>query len=147
MSEETLDNIETTLTEEVKPEEAAAPEATEEPVNEVPVVEEPKTENVVDSPAAEAAKPTTVAGLAPVENGAIGSARVVKTPKPVVKPAANQKSKETVALFSEKNVSWPGVGKVYRGVNIVSKEASLKWSERSYIRIATPEEVAKEFGL
>jgi hypothetical protein len=51
-----------------------------------------------------------------------------------------------VALFSTKNVTWSEVGKVYRGYNIVEKDAAEKWLTRSHIRIATPEEVAKEFG-
>jgi hypothetical protein len=38
------------------------------------------------------------------------------------------------------------VGKVYRGYNIVEKDAADKWLTRSHIRMATPEEVAKEFG-
>jgi hypothetical protein len=38
------------------------------------------------------------------------------------------------------------VGKVYRGYNIVEKDAAEKWLTRSHIRTATPEEVAKEFG-
>ncbi len=54
--------------------------------------------------------------------------------------------KETVAIHSTKNVSWPGVGKVLKGYNIVTKGNSKKWLERNHIRIATPEEVAKEFG-
>jgi hypothetical protein len=54
--------------------------------------------------------------------------------------------KETVAIHSTKNVSWPGVGKVLKGYNIVTKENSKKWLQRNHIRIAAPEEVAREFG-
>lgn len=80
-------------------------------------------------------------------NGAIGStsAERKKAPKKAAKKAVLPKD-ETVAVFSTKNVTWSGVGKVYRGYNIVSKEASEKWLERSHIRLATPEEVAEEFG-
>jgi hypothetical protein len=59
-------------------------------------------------------------------------------------PAADEK--ETVAIHSTKNVSWPGVGKVLKGYNIVTKGNSKKWLERNHVRIATPEEVAREFG-
>jgi hypothetical protein len=38
------------------------------------------------------------------------------------------------------------VGKVYRGYNIVTKEQADKWLTRDHIRLATPEEVAQEFG-
>ena len=54
--------------------------------------------------------------------------------------------KETVAIHSSKNVSWPGVGKVLKGYNIVTKANAKKWLERSHVRIATPEEVARSFG-
>ncbi len=56
------------------------------------------------------------------------------------------KEKDSVAIYSTRNVTWSGVGKVSRGYNIVTKEASEKWATRNHIRIATPEEVAREFG-
>ena len=85
-------------------------------------------------------------GLAYVENGVLGSTKVKPAaPKPVVKKA--QKKEETVAIYSSRNVTWNGVGKVYIGYNIVSKDASEQWLKRDHTRLATPEEVAKEFGL
>jgi hypothetical protein len=53
---------------------------------------------------------------------------------------------EKVAIYSSKNVSWAGVGKVLKGYNIVTKSVSEKWLKRDHIRIATPEEVARDFG-
>jgi uncharacterized Fe-S cluster protein YjdI len=53
---------------------------------------------------------------------------------------------EKVAIYSSKNVSWHGVGKIVKGYNIVTKLASEKWLERDHVRIATPEEVARSFG-
>jgi len=53
---------------------------------------------------------------------------------------------EKVAIYSTKNVSWPGVGKVLKGYNIVTSGNAEKWLERSHIRTATPQEVAREFG-
>jgi len=82
--------------------------------------------------------------LGSVAGGAIGATTALRTSKEKV--AKTSSPKETVALYSTKNVTWSGVGKVYRGYNIVDKEASEKWLTRSHIRIATPEEVAKEFG-
>jgi hypothetical protein len=57
-----------------------------------------------------------------------------------------ENEEEKVAIHSSKNVSWPGVGKVLKGYNIVTKPISEKWLQRDHIRIATPEEVAKDFG-
>jgi hypothetical protein len=144
MSEENLDNIETVVVEDAKPEEAVAPEVVEEPKAKEPKVEEaPKEpENVIAAPEA-----VEVAGLAPVENGAIGSAKFTKAPKPAPAKVTKLTADDKVAIYSERNVTWQGVGKVYRGINIVSKEASAKWLERDHVRIATPEEVAKEYGL
>jgi hypothetical protein len=76
-------------------------------------------------------------------NDVIGSNSIRKTDTGNT-PATSEK--ETVAIHSTKNVSWPGVGKVLKGYNIVTKGNSKKWLERSHIRIATPEEVAREFG-
>jgi predicted RNA-binding protein with RPS1 domain len=77
------------------------------------------------------------------EENVIGSASADK--KETVKPTA-AKNKDMVAIHSTKNVSWSGVGSVSRGYNIVTKEASVKWLTRYHIRLATPEEVARDFG-
>ena len=145
MSEETLDNKETAVAEDVKPEVAEAPGVVEEVK-----VEETKTEDVTPEPenVIEAPKPVEVAGLAPVESGAIGSAKVAKAPKPA--PVAKDKKavkEDKVAIYSERNVTWEGVGKIYRGFNIVTKAAADNWVQRPYVRLATPAEVAKEYGL
>lgn len=84
-------------------------------------------------------------GLAYVANGVLGSTKVAKSePKPVVKKAA--KKEDTVAIYSSRNVTWNGVGKVYTGYNIVSKSAADQWLNRDHVRLATPEEVAREYG-
>lgn len=54
--------------------------------------------------------------------------------------------KFTVAIHSTKNVVWDGVGKVEKGYNIVKKADADKWLTRDHIRLATPEEVAREYG-
>ena len=53
---------------------------------------------------------------------------------------------EKVALFSERNIFWNGVGEVVKGYNIVTKEVSEKWLTHSKVRIATPQEVARYYG-
>jgi len=70
-----------------------------------------------------------------------GSADKKESPKPNV-----AKEKNTVALYSTRNVTWSGVGQVSKGYNIVTKQAADKWITRDHIRIATPEEVARDFG-
>lgn len=59
---------------------------------------------------------------------------------------AKPEAEEKLALYSSKNVSWPGVGKILKGYNIVTKAASEKWLQRDHIRVASPEEVARNFG-
>jgi len=132
------------------------------PVVEAPVVEAPKVEETPaepakqEEPAKEEPKPESVINapvhpgqrapqsLGSVEGGAIGATVAPRTPK--AGPVKSSAKKETVALYSTKNVTWSGVGKVYHGYNIVDKDAADQWLTRSHIRVATPEEVAKEFG-
>jgi hypothetical protein len=79
-------------------------------------------------------------------NGAIGITKLVQKDKKqeIVK---KEKKEKTVAIHSTRNVTWNGVGKVYRGYNIVDEETAEKWLTREHIRIATPTEVAAEYGL
>ena len=139
-------------------EEEAAHEAPvfETPVVEHSVVEAPVVEHVVENSVVEEAvqavveapayqAPEEVQALGSVADGVIGATTAVKA-TPRKKSAKPEEKKETVALYSTKNVTWSEVGKVYRGYNIVDKDAAEKWLTRSHIRIATPEEVAKEFG-
>jgi kynurenine formamidase len=65
----------------------------------------------------------------------------IKLPEPKVEKT------DKVAVHSSRNVTWSGVGKVYNGYNIVTEDQAEKWLTRDHIRLATPQEVAKEFGL
>ncbi len=127
----------------------------EAPVAEEIVVESPVVEHVAETPVVEEVQPVVeaptyqapeeVQALGYVADGVIGATTAaVASPRKKKEKAAEVKEK--VALYSTKNVTWSEVGKVYRGYNIVDKDASEKWLTRSHIRIATPEEVAKEFG-
>jgi hypothetical protein len=122
--------------------EAPVAEPVAEPVVETPVVEE-AAEAVVEAPAYQA--PEEVQALGSVAEGVIGATTAPRAPERKKKEKVAE-VKETVALYSTKNVTWSEVGKVYRGYNIVEKEAAAKWLTRSHIRTATPEEVAREFG-
>lgn len=85
-------------------------------------------------------------GLGYLENGVMASTTVPKNfDKKPAKTSSVKKESEKVAVHSTKNVTWSEVGKVYRGYNIVTKEQADKWLTRDHIRLATPEEVAKEF--
>ena len=83
------------------------------------------------------------------EEPAVEEVKAAKPEPKAAKPKAAKKKddEKIVAVFSTKNVTWNGVGKVYRGYNIVTQEEADLWATRSHISIATPEEVAKEFGL
>jgi hypothetical protein len=136
----------------------------EAPVFEAPVVEEPVVEPIVETPVVEEAfvpphveaepdaiaapaysAPEEIQALGAVAEGVIG-ATTAAVASPRKKNSKPEEKKETVAIHSTKNVTWSEVGKVYRGYNIVEKDAADKWLTRSHIRMATPEEVAKEFG-
>jgi hypothetical protein len=140
--EETHEPVVEALVEEAHVAEAPVAETVTEQVVETPVVEE-AAEAVVEAPAYQA--PEEVQALGSVAEGVIGATTAPRAPERKKKEKVAEK-KETVALYSTKNVTWSEVGKVYRGYNIVEKEAAEKWLTRSHIRIATPEEVAKEFG-
>lgn len=115
----------------------------ERPVEE-PAVEE-KEDNVITGVSSSAGS-TEKPALAPVENGVIGSGTVKKAkkePKPVVKAA---EPVETVAIFSEGNMVWQGLGKIGKGYNIVPKEDAAKWLTLGSVREATPEEVKSNLG-
>lgn len=130
---------------EEKIEELSAPEPVVEPVVEdTPVFVEPVKEDVITGSSMPASDNVNMVGL--VGNGAIGSVSAPRPKKSTAKKSAPAKKADTVAVFSTRNVTWNGVGKVYRGYNIVEKAAADKWLTRDHIRLATPEEVAKEFG-
>ena len=63
-----------------------------------------------------------------------------------VKPA-EKVTEEKVALFSTNNLFWNEVGKLSIGYNIVSAENAEKWLRHKAVRKATPEEVAKAYGV
>ena len=56
------------------------------------------------------------------------------------------KPKEKIALYSNRNLHWNGVGDLQRGYNVVTKEVSEKWLKHKSVRIALPDEVAKFYG-
>ncbi len=57
-----------------------------------------------------------------------------------------EKAQGKVALYSDRNLNWNGVGSLKKGYNIVTKEASEKWLQHKAVREASPKEVASYFG-
>lgn len=53
---------------------------------------------------------------------------------------------DKMALYSERNLHWNGVGALVKGYNIVTKEASVKWLSHKAVREASPKEVARHYG-
>ncbi len=88
--------------------------------------------------------PSLKPGIGPVNDGALGSTLVEDTKR--IAKADDRPKPEKVAIHSTKNVSWDGVGNVSKGYNIVTQAQADKWLTRSHIRMATPQEVAQEFG-
>jgi hypothetical protein len=85
-----------------------------------------------------------VEGIAPVANGVIGTGTVKKT-KPAPKKAAAPKV-SSVAIFSDRNLVWQGLGKIVKGYNFVPKEDSAKWLTLEGVREASPEEIKANLG-
>lgn len=132
--------IETPVVEETKVEEAPV-----ETVKEEELVVEPKEEvsEAITTPSYQSVKEDQALG--PVANGVIGASTAPKAPKKKAEPKAAKEAK-TVAIKSTKNVSWVGVGKVSKGINIVSQSEADQWLTRDHITLVTPEQVKSEFG-
>lgn len=107
---------------------------------EVPVTQD---DNVISSPGTARKGGKKAGALRPNNNGVIASGRADMSKQE--KPAAPKKEIKKVAIFSTRNVSWPGVGEVGKGYNFVTPEAAIKWLTRDHIREATPKEVADNF--
>ena len=105
---------------------------------------ESNADNIIGSKGTAKKGGAKVPGLAPVKNGALGSSKVEKINKE--KTSSTKVEAEKIALHSTKNVYWDSLGEIKKGYNIVRKDRAEKWLTRSHVRLATPEEVAKEFG-
>lgn len=52
-----------------------------------------------------------------------------------------------IAIHSNRGIYWQEVGRLIKGYNIVTPAAAEKWLTLKGIRVATPQEVAKEYGI
>ena len=107
---------------------------------------EPGSDNdVIGSPEPSEVAPQPSLGYD--NNGVLGSTTPVQQEVHAAPAAPNAPlTSDKVAVFSTRNASWGEFGKVYNGYNILSPKAAEAWLTRDHCRIATPEEVAKEFG-
>jgi len=109
-------------------------------------IPETDDENIIGSSRTTAKGGKKSGSITETDNGAIGSGAAARSPKvKAVEPKVVKK--ETVALFSTRNVLWEGVGEIKKGYNIVDKAESVQWLKRDHVRTATPEEVAEEYGV
>jgi hypothetical protein len=100
--------------------------------------------DIIASPVPKKAAKKKITTAKSLPDDIIGSNVPVTAPKEPTKSSSNRKV--TVAIYSTKNVVWEGVGKVEKGYNIVPKAEADKWLTRNHVRLATPEEVAREYG-
>jgi hypothetical protein len=64
-----------------------------------------------------------------------------------VKENTKPEDNDTVAVFAEGNISQAKWGELSKGYNIIKKEAADFWLAHRTVRLATPEEVAKHYGV
>lgn len=122
-----------------------APVAEEPVIEEAPVEKAPVKEPVIiTTPSYSGSE--EVQALGTVADGVIGATKKPRAKKaPAVKTQTVEEEK--VAIYADKNYYWGPAGKIYRGYNIVSKAKADLWLTKTGVRLATPEEVAKEFGV
>lgn len=109
------------------------------------ISEQKPPENLIGSEKIVTEKRVPLSSTSVINNNAIGSMPAEKSFKKIV--VEQDKKEDKYAIFSSKNISWIGLGKISKGYNIVTKEEAEKWLTRSGVREATPEEVASYYGL
>jgi hypothetical protein len=148
MTEEVVKEVEDVLEEDSSD---VKEKATESVAKENPVIEKAKIQEavvekdnkVITGP--KKVKPTRSSNMQAKSDNTLGSRAADNSFKKII---VEEKPKETnkVALWSNKNIRWTGIGSLSKGYNIVTREASEKWLSKDGIRKATPEEVATYFG-
>ena len=126
--------------------------ATEMVAKETPVIEKVKIEEVVNNEGQKVItgpkkpKPVKNSNMQQNDEKILGSRAADKSFNKLISKEAPKKVNEKVALWSNKNIRWTGIGALTKGYNIVTEEASEKWLDKDGIRKATPEEIATYFG-
>lgn len=93
----------------------------------------PEEDEVITSPEPAANGVTQIGSVA---DGVIASNAAERAPEESA-PADDNK----VYVYSDKNVSWDAAGKLSIGVNQITKKQHQLWSSKSYVRLATDEEI------
>ena len=131
------------------PEENTAESASEISVEEIEkevlesatISEAPKpAEDVISSPEV-VSNPLPALGTV---NGAIGSVSADR--KPSTKKKASVKNTEKGYLVSDRSLYISGVGRLWKGFNVIPKRYEDKWMSFNGVRKATTEEIDKEYG-
>lgn len=92
-------------------------------------------------------KQKNIQSLGSISNNVFGIVTAPSESFSEIKEKKEKPIKDSVAIHSTKNIYSSGFGKILKGYNIVEKNNAEKWLKRPEIRIASPEEVAKEYGL
>ena len=103
-------------------------------------------ENIIGSSRTTATGGKKKATVGTVNNGAIGTTKIEDKKKTDQSSEPGIKA-DMVAVFSTRNVLWQGIGSISKGYNIFSKSEADQWLTRGHVRLATPQEVAQEYGL
>jgi hypothetical protein len=92
-------------------------------------------------------KQKNIQSLGPIADNVFGTVVASSESFSEIKEKKEKPIKDNVAIYSNKNIYSSGFGKILKGYNIVERVDAEKWITRPGIRIASPEEVAKEYGL
>jgi hypothetical protein len=106
----------------------------------------PTEDNVIGAPRF-GPKETPVQDMGSLDGGVIGTAPKTASKKKPNFTVSVPTEVEKVALFSTRNLSWSEVGNLSKGYTLVSRAAADKWLINKNVRIASPEEVKKEYDL
>ena len=105
--------------------------------------------NIIGSDKVNAKRPAPKSASKTDENGIISTATADNFKGKVFnsKSFPKETKNEDVAVHSEKNMNWQGIGTVSKGYNIVKKEAADMWLTRKGVRKVDPEELATHYGI
>jgi hypothetical protein len=106
--------------------------------------DEERPANIIESKSIRTEPRVPVSSTTTNNNNVVSSRSAENSFQKIIK---EEKTNIKTALYSNKNIHWVGLGHISKGYNIVTKEAAEKWLTRTGIREATPEEVAKHYGL
>jgi hypothetical protein len=107
--------------------------------------EQEKSDNIIESKSIRTEPRVPVSSTVTNNNNVVSSRPAEKTFQKIIKE--EKMIQDKIALYSNKNIHWIGLGHISKGYNIVTKEEAEKWLTRTGIRQATPEEVATHYGL